>query len=66
MNSLEIVFWLLAAFVVYTYIGYPMLLLVLGRASRPPDHSAGPFTGSVALILAAHNEEGCSNAAFRS
>jgi biofilm PGA synthesis N-glycosyltransferase PgaC len=56
MNPLEALFWFLAAFVVYTYAGYPLLLLALGRAGRRPAQAAGPFTGSVSVILAAHNE----------
>jgi poly-beta-1,6-N-acetyl-D-glucosamine synthase len=57
MNLLEVTFWILAAFVVYTYAGYPLLLLALGRLGRKVSPSAEPFTGSVSVILAAHNEE---------
>jgi cellulose synthase/poly-beta-1,6-N-acetylglucosamine synthase-like glycosyltransferase len=50
------VFWLSAACVIYTYVGYPLLLACLGRfrKRRPPRLAAAPT--SVSIIVAAHNE----------
>jgi cellulose synthase/poly-beta-1,6-N-acetylglucosamine synthase-like glycosyltransferase len=59
MTALEIVFWSAVGLILYTHLGYPLLLrfLVSGRkASRlpPPLESERP---SVSLIVAAHDEE---------
>lgn len=57
MLWLEIIFWLCAACVFYTYAGYPLLLAVLawrrGRRLCP----TGPAPRSVSIVVAAHNEE---------
>jgi glycosyltransferase involved in cell wall biosynthesis len=55
----EIVFWVSLALIVYTHIGYPLLLRVLvtlglGRRQRLP---VAPFHPIVSLIVAAHDEE---------
>jgi biofilm PGA synthesis N-glycosyltransferase PgaC len=57
---LRVVFWASVAVVVYTYLGYPLLIHLLAKA-RPagsttvsPEPSAAP---SVTLIIPAHNEE---------
>jgi glycosyltransferase involved in cell wall biosynthesis len=52
---LELVFWVAAGLLVYTHVGYPMLLrLLVRREQRPP--AAGELP-SVSLIVAAHDEE---------
>lgn len=56
MNSAEIIFWSCAACVLYTYVGYPVLLALLARLFPRPWHT-GPFAGRVTLIVAAHNED---------
>jgi cellulose synthase/poly-beta-1,6-N-acetylglucosamine synthase-like glycosyltransferase len=68
--ALEIAFWLCAALIVYTHVGYPLVLLVLNkagissapaRAGRATDGPAlAPASGmpAVTLIVAAYNEEG--------
>jgi cellulose synthase/poly-beta-1,6-N-acetylglucosamine synthase-like glycosyltransferase len=46
------------ALVGYAYVGYPLLLWVLGRRGRsaaPPDSS--PFWPPISILLAVHNEE---------
>ena len=66
MTVLDIVFWLSAACVVYTYIGYPLLLAVMARlwphgttsVDQPPDLP-------VSAVLAAHNEESRIGARIR-
>jgi hypothetical protein len=51
-------FWLAAALLAYTWIGYPLLLYLLAarRRARPPLEPARP---SLSVIVAAYNEAGC-------
>jgi cellulose synthase/poly-beta-1,6-N-acetylglucosamine synthase-like glycosyltransferase len=52
---LELVFWVAAALLVYTHVGYPLLLWLLARTERvPPPLDALP---SVSLVIAAHDEQ---------
>src|SRR5262245_19688035 len=53
----EICFWCLAAFVVYTYVGYPLLLLLATRLRARPVRRGGDQLPSVSVVLAVHNEE---------
>jgi cellulose synthase/poly-beta-1,6-N-acetylglucosamine synthase-like glycosyltransferase len=52
----EIVFWASAAALLYTYVGYPLLLVVLSRLRARPVLRAD-FTPSVTVIITAYNEE---------
>jgi cellulose synthase/poly-beta-1,6-N-acetylglucosamine synthase-like glycosyltransferase len=52
----QIVFWLSAAALVYTYAGYPFLLWLVSRL-RPRIVKRSPFTPSVSIIITAYNEE---------
>ncbi|MBN2184245.1 MAG: glycosyltransferase family 2 protein [Candidatus Krumholzibacteriota bacterium] len=58
---MEIVFKLLIAsilsFVLYTYLGYPVILFLLGLFRRSSELSGSGELPSVALIISAHNEE---------
>lgn len=58
MLSLTLVlFWGSVALILYAYVGYPVLLLLLG-ALRPADRDrARPHTPRVSLIISAYNEE---------
>ena len=56
MNLFEITFWLSAALVVYTYAGYPVLLVGLARVFQRPLRRER-FTGAVSIVVAARNEE---------
>ena len=49
------VFWTSAAFVLYTYVGYPILLWVLRRLYQQPVRKS-PGEPSVSLLIAAYNE----------
>jgi glycosyltransferase involved in cell wall biosynthesis len=49
-------FAMAAALVGYTYVGFPMLVLLRSRV-RPRDHRSEPITPRVTLIIAARNEE---------
>jgi cellulose synthase/poly-beta-1,6-N-acetylglucosamine synthase-like glycosyltransferase len=53
---LEIVFWLSAAALLYTYIGYPILLAVMSRLRPRLVHRAN-ITPAVTVIITAYNEE---------
>src|SRR5216684_3749970 len=52
----EIIFWLGAAALGYTYAGYPLLLLIVSRL-RPRDVRRGDFAPTVSVIITAYNEE---------
>ncbi len=46
---LEIVFWASVGLLVYTHVGYPLLLLALSRAERSPRRRAGIGRGAVGV-----------------
>jgi cellulose synthase/poly-beta-1,6-N-acetylglucosamine synthase-like glycosyltransferase len=52
----EAVFWASAAALGYTYVGYPLLLLVASRL-RPRPVRRAEFEPSVTVIITAYNEE---------
>ncbi len=52
----EIIFWLSAAALGYTYAGYPLLLLIVSRL-RPRELRRADFTPAVTVIVTAYNEE---------
>ena len=54
--SAEVVFWLSALALLYTYAGYP-LLLALVSALRPRKVSRGEFEPTVTIIITAYNED---------
>jgi cellulose synthase/poly-beta-1,6-N-acetylglucosamine synthase-like glycosyltransferase len=53
---LSIVFWLSVSVVVYTYVGYPLLLLVTSWL-RPKPFKKEACLPSVTIIITAYNEE---------
>jgi cellulose synthase/poly-beta-1,6-N-acetylglucosamine synthase-like glycosyltransferase len=55
-TAVEVVFWLSAAALVYTYAGYPLLLLIVSRL-RPREVRRGAFAPAVSVIVTAFNEE---------
>lgn len=57
MRLLEPVSWALAAFIAYTFLGYPLVIWVLGRSSRNEIRRTGRFDGSFSVVVSAHNEE---------
>jgi cellulose synthase/poly-beta-1,6-N-acetylglucosamine synthase-like glycosyltransferase len=57
MSALEISYWLAAGLVIYAYLGYPLGIALLARLVGKPVRYGGGFTGSVSIVLAAHNEE---------
>jgi cellulose synthase/poly-beta-1,6-N-acetylglucosamine synthase-like glycosyltransferase len=52
----EVLFWTCAAFLAYTYIFYP-LLLVVASALIGLDRQVGPASLTVSILMPAHNEE---------
>ena len=52
----QIIFWLSAAALFYTYAGYPLLLAVVS-AVRPRQVRRGDFGPTVSVIITAYNEE---------
>jgi glycosyltransferase involved in cell wall biosynthesis len=57
----HVVFWLAAATLAYTWVGYPALLRALAALARPPS-SPGRARPSLSVIVAAHDEAGCIRA----
>jgi cellulose synthase/poly-beta-1,6-N-acetylglucosamine synthase-like glycosyltransferase len=54
--AVEIVFWLSASALLYTYVGYPVLLFMLSRL-RPRAVQRAQLTPKVTVIITAYNEE---------
>ncbi len=60
MIAFAIVFWVSAALIVYTHLGYPLVLWVLVRSRRRPTLRPGAAWAEpprVSLIVAAYDEE---------
>jgi len=53
---LELLFWSLLLIIVYTYIGYPCLLLILSLLKTKPVSKADTAP-SVSIVITAYNEE---------
>ncbi|MBE7551670.1 MAG: glycosyltransferase family 2 protein [Anaerolineales bacterium] len=49
-------FWLCIGNIVYTYLGYPLLLILLAQLRSKPRRYQ-PATPAVTLLIAAHNEQ---------
>jgi biofilm PGA synthesis N-glycosyltransferase PgaC len=56
MGGLEVGFWLLCAGLLYTYVGYPVLIAVLARLRARPVRRE-PIAPAASLLIVAHNEE---------
>lgn len=56
MKTVGPLFWLSVLFILYVYLGYPLLLTLLARFRR---HVAGypPYAPKITLLIAAYNEE---------
>src|SRR2546423_13676967 len=53
----EIIFWLSAGALFYTYVGYPLLISVVSTL-RPRRVERGNYAPLVTMIVTAYNEEG--------
>jgi cellulose synthase/poly-beta-1,6-N-acetylglucosamine synthase-like glycosyltransferase len=51
---MRLMLWVSLSFVFYTYVGYPLLIWILGRL-WPRPWRASPITPSVSVVLAVHN-----------
>ena len=56
MGVLEIIFWVAVVAIAYTYAGYPLLLMLMGRFRSKPVLRR-EFTPAASVIIAAYNEE---------
>jgi cellulose synthase/poly-beta-1,6-N-acetylglucosamine synthase-like glycosyltransferase len=54
-------FWLSIAVVLYTYVGYPLLAMLLGRLRRR-GVAKGHYAPPVSILIAAYNEARCLRA----
>jgi cellulose synthase/poly-beta-1,6-N-acetylglucosamine synthase-like glycosyltransferase len=55
-TAAQILFWMSAVALAYSYVGYPLLLLIVAQfRSRPVQRAAG--TPTVSVIISAYNEE---------
>jgi len=54
---LSLCFWVLAAFVIYVYMGYPIAVTLLASLRPKPDASKPATFPSVTVLIPAHNEE---------
>jgi cellulose synthase/poly-beta-1,6-N-acetylglucosamine synthase-like glycosyltransferase len=60
VTAVAVVFWISVGLLVYTHLGYPLVLWVLARGRTAPARDALPSDGElprVSLIVAAHDEE---------
>jgi cellulose synthase/poly-beta-1,6-N-acetylglucosamine synthase-like glycosyltransferase len=54
--ALVVVFWVSVALLLYTHLGYPLLLALAARTVRAPAARSSGATPAVSLIIAAHDE----------
>lgn len=54
---MEFSFWLIAALIVYTYIGYPLLIRIVASFYKEPDYPDLIDYPAISFILSAFNEE---------
>jgi len=55
LSLLQVLFWLTAGVIFYTFLGYPLLIGLLARYVRRPVRRA-PITPRVTLLIPAYNE----------
>jgi poly-beta-1,6-N-acetyl-D-glucosamine synthase len=56
MDMIGLLFWLSVLFILYVYLGYPLVLTGLARLRRKPAEYASYFP-NVTILIAAHNEQ---------
>ncbi|MDI6827211.1 MAG: glycosyltransferase family 2 protein, partial [Armatimonadota bacterium] len=53
---MEAIFWISFALLLYTYAGYPLLLMIIGRFRRKPVRRKRIYP-MLSVLIAAHNEQ---------
>ena len=53
---MQTVFWIAIGFIGYAYVGYPLLLMLLGVVRNRPVEKR-PYRPTVSCIITAYNEE---------
>ncbi len=61
-GAVELVFWTAAALVLYTYMGYPLLVALLARFRPQAAIRKASITPTVSIVVAVHDEEDCIEA----
>jgi poly-beta-1,6-N-acetyl-D-glucosamine synthase len=56
-QSLQFLFWISALLIAYTYLLYPLAVVLLARMRRRSQFQPQVHEGSFSIILAVHNEE---------
>jgi len=54
---MELLFWLLLALIAYTYVGYPVLLVLLSAMINRPVRRDPEYRPTVTILVCAYNEE---------
>jgi biofilm PGA synthesis N-glycosyltransferase PgaC len=54
---LAVLFWLSVFFIIYTYIGYPILIALIAKLIPFQGRASGTLDPSVTLLITAYNEE---------
>lgn len=65
-NSIELIFLLLIFAIVYTYLLYPLLLVIIARIKKNVVKADIGFEPDISIVLSAHNEEHLIEEAVRS
>lgn len=56
MKIFGFIFWFCVLFIVYVYLGYPLILALLARLRRKPEEYPA-ITPQVSILIAAYNEQ---------
>lgn len=54
---METLFWICFGLIGYAYLGYPLLITIIGSLRRKGVHKSSSFLPTVTYIIPAHNEE---------
>ncbi|NOY49702.1 MAG: glycosyltransferase family 2 protein [Chlorobi bacterium] len=54
---MKTIFWALLVFILYTYLGYPLLLYLWTKVKKNKINKSFRFEPHVSVVIAAHNEE---------
>jgi cellulose synthase/poly-beta-1,6-N-acetylglucosamine synthase-like glycosyltransferase len=65
MAVVEVLFWIAVGLIVYTHVGYPLVLAALASLRPQPEYGAQHELPKVSLIVAAHDEEDVIEAKVR-